>query len=82
MKPVVSREAGTIRRLGSDTNDWTGSGRRSIRVVAGQVAAAQIPVGRFADPTEIARAVGFLASQDSGYITGTDLSVNGGYHIA
>jgi len=43
---------------------------------------SEIPVGRFADPTEIARAVGFLASQDSGYITGTDLSVNGGYHIA
>ena len=43
---------------------------------------SEIPVGRFADPIEIARAVGFLASRDSGYITGTDLSVNGGYHIA
>jgi len=43
---------------------------------------SEIPVGRFADPVEIARAVGFLASRDSGYITGTDLSVNGGYHIA
>lgn len=42
----------------------------------------QIPVGRFAEPSEIARAVVFLASSDSGYITGTDLSVNGGYHIA
>jgi len=41
----------------------------------------QIPVGRFAEPEEIARAVSFLASPDSGYITGTDLSVNGGYHI-
>ena len=41
----------------------------------------QIPVGRFAEPAEIARAVGFLANKDSGYITGTDLSVNGGYHI-
>lgn len=42
----------------------------------------QIPVGRFAKPEEIARAVSFLASADSGYITGTDLSVNGGFHIA
>lgn len=41
----------------------------------------QIPVGRFAEPSEIARAVSFLADKDSGYITGTDLSVNGGYHI-
>ncbi len=42
---------------------------------------SEIPVGRFAEPSEIARAVGFLASRESGYITGTDLSVNGGYHI-
>lgn len=42
----------------------------------------QIPVGRFAEPEEIARAVSFLAASDSGYITGIDLSVNGGYHIA
>lgn len=42
----------------------------------------QIPVGRFAQPQEIARAVGFLASKDSGYITGIDLSINGGFHIA
>jgi len=41
----------------------------------------QIPVGRFAEPEEIARAVSFLADVGSGYITGTDLSVNGGYHI-
>lgn len=41
----------------------------------------QIPVGRFATPEEIARAVAFLADRASAYITGTDLSVNGGYHI-
>jgi len=41
----------------------------------------EIPVGRFAEPDEIARAVSFLAHRESGYITGTDLSVNGGYHI-
>lgn len=41
----------------------------------------QIPVGRLAEPEEIARAVAFLASRESGYITGTDLSVNGGFHI-
>jgi acetoacetyl-CoA reductase len=41
----------------------------------------QIPVGRFAEPEEIARAVSFLAQEHSSYITGTDLSVNGGYHI-
>jgi acetoacetyl-CoA reductase len=41
----------------------------------------QIPAGRFGKPFEIARAVLFLASDDAAYITGTDLSVNGGYHM-
>ncbi len=42
----------------------------------------EIPVGRAAEPAEIAHAIGFLADRASGYITGIDLSVNGGYHIA
>jgi len=41
----------------------------------------QIPVGRFAEPEEIARVVAFLAQKESAYITGTDMSVNGGFHI-
>ncbi len=39
---------------------------------------SQIPCGRLATPAEIANAVGFLASRDSAYITGTELAVNGG----
>jgi len=39
---------------------------------------AEIPVGRFADPAEIAAAVGFLASPAAAYITGTSLLVDGG----
>lgn len=38
----------------------------------------QIPVGRLARPEEIARAVAFLGSQESGYITGNNIAVNGG----
>jgi acetoacetyl-CoA reductase len=41
----------------------------------------QIPVGRFGDPSEIARAVMFLVADEAGYITGSDLSVNGGFHM-
>ena len=40
--------------------------------------AAQIPLGRFADPSEIAAAVGFLASEEAAYITGVVLPVDGG----
>jgi 3-oxoacyl-[acyl-carrier protein] reductase len=39
---------------------------------------AQIPLGRLGAPEEIAEAVAFLASPQAGYITGTELHVNGG----
>jgi len=41
--------------------------------------AGQIPLGRFAEPEEIARAVVFLASPRAAYITGQTLVVDGGY---
>jgi 3-oxoacyl-[acyl-carrier protein] reductase len=37
-----------------------------------------IPLRRLADPKEIARVVVFLASEDSSYVTGVTLDVNGG----
>lgn len=39
---------------------------------------AEIPMGRFADPTEIAAAAAFLASPAAGYITGINVPVDGG----
>jgi acetoacetyl-CoA reductase len=41
-----------------------------------------IPVGRFAQPEEIARAVTFLTAEEAGYITGTVLAVNGGWDMS
>ncbi len=41
-----------------------------------------IPVGRLGEPEEIARCVVFLASDDSGFITGSVLTANGGQYFA
>ncbi|AMS40293.1 beta-ketoacyl-ACP reductase [Aminobacter sp. NyZ550] len=42
---------------------------------------AQIPVSRLGEPEEIARCVVFLASEQSGFITGATLSANGGQYF-
>ena len=42
---------------------------------------AEIPVGRFGKPSEIGRTVAFLTSDDAGFITGADFSINGGQHM-
>lgn len=43
-----------------------------------QALAAQVPLGRLGRPEEIAAAVAFLASDQSSFITGTSLYVDGG----
>ncbi|MEC8443283.1 MAG: acetoacetyl-CoA reductase [Pseudomonadota bacterium] len=40
-----------------------------------------IPVGRFGTPEDIARVVSFLAHEDAGFITGTNVSANGGQYM-
>ena len=42
---------------------------------------SEIPACRLAKPEEVADAVAFLASDKAAYITGTNLSVNGGLHM-
>jgi 2-hydroxycyclohexanecarboxyl-CoA dehydrogenase len=42
---------------------------------------ASIPVGRNASTEEIAAVITFLSSEESGYLTGTTIDINGGSHI-
>jgi meso-butanediol dehydrogenase/(S,S)-butanediol dehydrogenase/diacetyl reductase len=44
--------------------------------------AAMTAMGRVGEPIDIARAVGWLASKDAGWVTGQILDVSGGYFIA
>jgi len=44
----------------------------------GERAKAEIPVGRFAQPGEIASLIGYLASEDAAMITGTNVLIDGG----
>ena len=46
-----------------------------------KVILAGIPVGRLGDPSEVARAVLFLAADESSFITGETLSINGGQYM-
>jgi len=52
----------------------TGAGEQRLKAISNNV-----PLGRLGTPDEIAKAVVFLASDDSSYITGTELFVDGGF---
>ena len=40
-----------------------------------------IPVGRLGEPSEIARTVAFMTAEDAGFLTGEDVTVNGGLYF-
>lgn len=51
---------------------------RSMDAAARQRLTAQIPLGRVGEPEEVARAIRFLATDESSYITGQILAIDGG----
>jgi 3-oxoacyl-[acyl-carrier protein] reductase len=55
--------------------------RMTASIPADKVAEVTGPIPRFADPTEMTAAVGFLASEEAGYVTGVVLPVDGGLSI-
>lgn len=75
--------AGDGIRVNTVSPGWTWSrslaGRYGTRKRGDELAAEFQPLGRLADPEEIAEAVVFLAGDRSSFITGADLAVDGGY---
>ncbi len=60
----------------TDTPAWhsTEAGEQRLKTIS-----SSIPLARVGTPDDIAKAVVFLASDDSSYITGTELFVDGGF---
>jgi len=50
------------------------AGQERVKMISNAV-----PLGRFGRPEEIAKAVVFLASDDSSYVAGAELFVDGGF---
>jgi len=67
VSPGFTETPGLNELLGSET------GQQRKKMISNNV-----PLGRFGTPEEIAKAVVFLASDHSSYITGTELFVDGG----
>jgi 2-hydroxycyclohexanecarboxyl-CoA dehydrogenase len=59
-----------------DTNIRVGSTAEQEAAIA-----ASVPVGRTATTEEIAASITFLAAEDSAYLTGVTLDINGGSHM-
>jgi NAD(P)-dependent dehydrogenase (short-subunit alcohol dehydrogenase family) len=60
----------------TDTAPWHSTEGAEERM---KTISSSVPLGRFGTPDEIAKAVVFLASDDSSYITGAELFVDGGF---
>lgn len=58
------------------------SARAKADPIRGPRIQARIPLGRWAEPIEIARVIGFLLSPDASYVHGAIVPVDGGYLAA
>jgi 3-oxoacyl-[acyl-carrier protein] reductase len=56
--------------------DWEALPERERRRISGL-----IPLGRLADPEDIANVITFLVSSEASYVTGVAVDVNGGHHM-
>ncbi len=92
-----SAKAGLIGLTKSLAREWGAKGVRVNAVLPGltntpairnlmnlkikETIVAETPLGRAADPSEIAAAIAFLASDDASFVTGATLEVTGGWNL-
>lgn len=87
----ASSKAGMLGLTRTTALEWASEGIRVNALVPGGVSTPlnanepgtgvvpETPLGRRADPVELAAAVAFLASEDSRFMTGAELVVDGGF---
>lgn len=73
---VLPGATGTQRLTGIINSRSEKSGKSKEEISSEMV--SEIPAGRFAEPSEVAAAIAFLASPAAAYITGINLPVDGG----
>ena len=92
--PYTASKGGVAQLAKAMSNELAGRGVRVNAVAPGYVTTemtesledwkrreveARIPLGRFAEPEEIADVIAFLLSDDARYVTGAVIPVDGGY---
>jgi NAD(P)-dependent dehydrogenase (short-subunit alcohol dehydrogenase family) len=81
--------AALTRELAADFGPW---GVRVNAIAPGEIDTAilspgtdkiveQIPLRRLGQPAEVAKAIYYLCTEQSSYVTGAELAVNGGQHV-
>lgn len=64
------------------SNDYPGGEGQSLEAPLRQWSVSEIPLGRWGEPAEIARVIAMLSSEDASYMTGANVTVDGGWSHA
>jgi 3-oxoacyl-[acyl-carrier protein] reductase len=64
------------------SGDYPGGDGQSVDAKLRGWSTSEIPLGRWGEPAEIARVIAMLSSEDASYMTGTNVTVDGGWSQA
>ena len=79
---MTREKSADFARLGVRVNaDAPGEIENAMLSPETAVLLPRIPLNRLGIPSDVAGTIFFLCSDDAAYVTGTEISVNGGQHI-